>query len=211
MANSETGSTFSNNLNWWQDHGPANFDRTHTLSVSHIWELPFGRGRHWGASSHKLVDLFLGGWDFSGISSFESGLPFTALASSAPLVFADFSAVRADQIGNPSVPNPDANMWFNPAAFTSPQGIGRNGNTRHNSLRGPAYTELDLALGKVFTIAEGRTLEFKWQTYNAINHVNLQNPYNGGPGNEYIDQAGAGQITAAYPMRQMQLGLHLRF
>jgi hypothetical protein len=205
MANSETGGAFSNNLNWWQDHGPANYDRTHTLTISHSWELPFGRGRHWGSGTGKAVDLVLGGWVFSGISRFESGLPFTPLVSNAPLLYADFNNVRADQIGNASVPNPNANLWFNPAAFVYPQDVGRNGDVRHNSFRGPRFNELDLALGKLFTLTEGKTLEFKWQVFNAANHVNLANP------NNYVDESGAGQIVSASAMRQMQFGLHFRF
>jgi Carboxypeptidase regulatory-like domain/TonB dependent receptor len=205
MANSEDGGAFSDNLNWWRDHGPANYDRTHTLSISHIWRLPYGRGQHWGASISKPLDLILGGWQFSGISIFESGLPFTAQVGNAPLGFADLSSYRADQIGDPSVPHPNANLWFNPAAFTTPQGVGRNGDVRHNSLRGPEFDELDLALGKAFTLAEGKSLEFKWEVYNALNNVNLANP------NNFIDEAGAGQIVSAGSMRQMQFGLHFRF
>ena len=207
MANTDSGGTFANNLNWWEDHGPANYDRTHTLTISHTWQLPFGRGRHWGGDSSRPVDLLLGGWDFSGISTFESGLPFTPQVSDAPLLHADLNSwgLRPDQIGNPNVANPSANLWFNPAAYITPQGFGRNGDVRHNSLRGPGFDELDLALGKIFTIAEAKTLEFKWELYNAINHVNLNNP------NIYVDQEGAGQIVGAASMRQMQFGLHFRF
>lgn len=205
MVNSETGGAFSNNLNWWQDHGPANYDRTHTLTISHSWELPIGRGHRWGSGLSKPADIAFGGWVFSGISTFESGLPFTPQVSNAPLLYADFNSVRADEIGNPHVSNPSANLWFNPAAFVYPQGLGRNGDVRHNALRGPRFNDLDLALGKVFTVAEGKTLEFKWEVYNAANHVNLANP------NNTVDQSGAGQIFAAAAMRQMQFGLHFRF
>ncbi len=205
MANSETGGAFSNNLDWWQDHGPANYDRTHTATISYVWELPFGRGRQFGASSSRAVDLVLGGWAFSGVATFESGLPFTPNISGANQVYADLNQVRADRIGNPSVPHPDANLWFNPAAFTAPQSPGRNGDVRHNSFRGPGLYNFDLSLGKIFTVAEGKTLEFKWENYNATNHVNLANP------NPTVDVTGAGQITSAATMRQMQFGLHFRY
>ncbi len=205
MANSETGGVFSNNLNWWQDHGPANYDRTHTLTIAHTWELPFGRGRHWGSGNGRVVETILGGWNFSGISRFESGLPFTPQVSFGPLLFADFNSVRPDQVGDPHVSNPDATLWFNPDAYVAPQTFGQNGDVRHNSLRGPGFDQLDLSLGKIFTITEGKTVEFKWETYNATNHVNLANP------NNYVDQEGAGSITAAADMRQMQFGLHFRF
>ena len=205
MANSETGGAFSNNLNWAEDHGPANFDRTHTLTIAHVWELPFGRGRHWGSSNGRALDAVLGGWNFSGISRFETGLAFTPQISFDPLLFADFNSSRPDQIGDPSVSDPSATLWFNPAAYVAAQEVGRNGTARHNSLRGPGLYQLDLSLGKVFTLAEGKTLEFKWETYNATNHVNLANP------NNYVDVEGAGTITAAADMRQMQFGLHFRF
>jgi hypothetical protein len=205
MANTETGGVFSNNLNWWQDHGPANYDRTHALTIAHVWQLPFGRGRQWGGDGGRAIDLLLGGWDFSGITIFESGLPFTPQVANVSQVYADFSSFRPDQIGDPHVAHPNANEWFNPAAFVAPQGPGRNGFVHHNALRGPGYYQFNLSLGKVFTIAEGKTVEFKWETYNATNHVNLANP------NNFIDVTGAGQITAAADMRQMQFGLHFRF
>jgi hypothetical protein len=205
MANSETGGAFSNNLNWWEDHGPANYDRTHALTISHTWQLPFGRGRHWGSGTGRAVDAILGGWDFSGISRFESGLPFTVF-SDGPNLYADFNSVRPDQIGDPHVSNPSAALWFNPDAFVVPQAVGRNGDVHHNSLRGPRFNQMDLSLGKIFRVAEGKTLEFKWENYNALNHVNLANP------NSYIgDPQNVGKIYAAADMRQMQFGLHFRF
>ena len=205
MADTETGGAFSNNLNWKQDRGPANFDRAQALTISYVWELPYGQGRHWGSDSGKVMDLVLGGWNFTGITTVESGLPFTVTVSNAPNVFADLNSVRPDRIGNPSVANPNATLWFNPAAFVAPQGIGRNGLESHNSLRGPGFYEFDLGLGKTFTITEGKTLEFKWENFNATNHVNLANP------NGTVDVVVPRQITSAADMRQMRFGLHLRF
>ena len=151
------------------------------------------------------MDLVLGGWNFTGITTVESGLPFTVTVSNAPNVFADLNSVRPDRIGNPNVANPNATLWFNPAAFVAPQGIGRNGLESHNSLRGPGFYEFDLGLGKTFTITEGKTLEFKWENFNATNHVNLANP------NGTVDVVVPRQITSAADMRQMQFGLHFRF
>ena len=204
MANTETGGTYGNNLNWWQDHGPANFDRTHTFTLSHVWQLPFGHERRWSRGS-RAMDLILGGWDFSGITTFETGLAFTPVLSSSFNFDADLSQYRPDQVGDPHVANPNANLWFNPNAYAAPQDVGRQGQVRRNSLRGPRLFNMDLSLGKVFTVAEGKTLEFKWENYNALNHVNLANP------NNTVDSGSGGQITAAANMRQMQFGLHFRF
>jgi hypothetical protein len=69
-------------------------------------------------------------------------------------------------------------------------------------------------LGKTFTVGEGKTLEFSWENFNALNHVNLGLPGGAGfnSGNTNIDQSGAAQITSTQAdMRQMQFGLHFRF
>src|SRR6185437_13065357 len=61
MSNAATwNGTQGNSLNWWEDHGPANFDRTHTFTIIHVWQLPVGRGRHWSPGS-KALDTILGG------------------------------------------------------------------------------------------------------------------------------------------------------
>ena len=150
------------------------------------------------------MDAVFGGWNFSGISRFETGLPFTVTTNGA-LVYADFNQYRPDQVGDPNVPDQNRFHWFNPAAFVDPTGVGRQGFVHHNSLRGPGFYQVDLSLGKVFQLTETKSLEFKWENYNATNHVNLVNP------DSYIFSDTAGQIFGAGDMRQMQFGLHFRF
>lgn len=206
LDNTEYGSVYDNNLDWQADHGPANFDRTHTFTLSNVWELPFGRGRHWGSQVSRPLDLLLGGWVLDGISTFYSGMPFTLHVSNTSSVNADFNNLRPDQVGDPHVPHPNANLWYNPAAFTAPLQPYRDGDVHRNSLRGPREAVMNLALAKTFAITEGKTLEFRWENFNALNHPNLGLPAN------IVDQSGAGQITSTQvPMRQMQFGLHFRF
>ena len=146
----------------------------------HNWDLPFGRGRHFGANASKVVDAVAGGWRFSGVTTLYSGIAFTPTISNAPLVNADFNYFRPDIIGNPNVSNPSAAEWFNPAAYTAPQAPYRNGDAGKGTLRGPGLVVLNLALAKVFSIAERKTLEFRWENFNALNHVNLGMPNNRG-------------------------------
>jgi hypothetical protein len=206
MTNTESAGALSNNYDWAADHGPASWDRTHTLTLTHTYDLPFGQGRHWGSGASRLLDYFIGGWEFSGASTLESGLAFTPTVSSAPLLNADFNAIRPDVIGNPHVSKPNATLWFNPSAYTAPEQPFRNGTASKGSLRGPAEYLFNLALSKNFVIAEGKTLEFRWENFNAFNIDNLGLP------NATVDVSGAGQITStATDMRQMQFGLHFRF
>ena len=206
LDNGEGGYSYSNSYDVANDHGPATFDRTHAVTLIHNWDLPFGKGRTFLKSTNKVVDAVAGGWRFSGVTTLYSGLAFTPTISNAPLVNADFSYFRPDVIGNPSVSNPNASLWFNPAAYTAPQQPYRQGDAGKGTLRGPASFVFNLSLAKEFVIVEGKTLELRWENFNAFNHVNLGLPL------AVVDESGAGQITStASPMRQMQLGLHFRF
>ena len=206
MDNGEGGYGFDNNYDVRNDHGPATFDRTHAVTLLNNWDLPFGKGRKYLTNASKAVDGVAGGWRLSGITTMYSGVAFSPTISNAPLVNADFNGFRPDIIGNPSVSNPSANLWFNPAAYTAPQQPYRDGDASKGSLRGPALYVFNLSLSKDFMIVEGKTLEFRWENFNAFNHVNLALP------STQVDVGGAGQITSiASPMRQMQLALHFRF
>ena len=206
LTNGEGGYNFADNYNVRNDHGPALFDRTHAFTLLHSWELPVGKGRRYLSKAPKAVDLAVGGWRFSGITTVYSGLAFSPTIGNAPLVNADFNFVRPDIIGNPHVPNPSVALWFDPAAYAPPKAPFRNGNAGKGTLRGPRLTVLNLSLSKEFLITEGKTLELRWENFNALNHVNLALPVN------QVDASNAGQFTGiSNPMRQMQLGLHFRF
>ena len=206
LDNTEYGGVSDNNLNFRADHGSASFDRTHSVAVSNVWQLPIGTGHRILGHASRALNLLVGEWVFDGISNYASGSPFSVNVSNTSSVNADFNSVRPDQIGSPHVSHRDRNLWFDPAAYTAPQQPYRDGNVRRNSLRGPGELVFNLSLAKTFTIVEGKTLEFHWDNFNAFNHVNL-----GQPGN-VVDQTGAGQITSTSgPMRQMQFGLHFRF
>ncbi len=201
------GFGFDNAYDWDASYGPLGFNSTHALTLTNVWQLPYGHGRRWGSSSSKAMDLILGGWSLDGITTLDSGRPFSPMVANAPLLNdTDFSGVRADKIGDPSVANQSPAEWFNPAAFTEPEQPYRDGTASAGSLWGPAFYVFNLALDKTFVIAEGKTLEFRWENFNAFNIDNYGLPAN------YIDVSGAGVITSTQgPMRQMQFGLHFRF
>jgi hypothetical protein len=206
MTDSEGGYNFDNNYDLRNDHGPASWDHTHALTLLHTWDLPVGRGRRFQSNASKAVDAVIGGWRFSGVSTLLSGAAFSPTVSNAPLLNADFNSVRPDIVGNPNVSNQSAALWFNPNAYTAPQQPFRDGTASKGSLRGPAQYVFNLSLSKTFVITEGKTLEFRWENFNAFNIDNLGLP------NNTVDVSGAGQITStATDMRQMQFGLHFRF
>lgn len=200
------GGGFDNNYDVRASYGPLGFNSTHAISFTNVWQIPYGRGRRWGSSIGKPLDLLLGGWSLDGISTLDSGHPFSPTVSNTASVNADFNSVRADKIGDSHIANQSTGEWFNVAAYTDPQAPYRDGTASAGSLWGPAMYVFNLALAKTFTITEGKTLEFRWENFNAFNIDNYGQP------NSTIDVSGAGQITySATPMRQMQFGVHFRF
>lgn len=45
----------------------------HCLVASFAYELPFGRGKQYGAGMNKVADLLAGGWQTNGILTFAQG------------------------------------------------------------------------------------------------------------------------------------------
>lgn len=201
------GGGFDNAYDIRNDYGPLGFNSTHAVTLTNVWRIPYGRGQRWGSSNGKALDLLLGGWSLDGITTLDSGHPFSPVVSNTASVNdPDFSGVRADKIGSAHIANQSAAEWFNVASFVDPQAPYRDGTASNNSLWGPAQYVVNLALEKTFTIAENKTLEFRWENFNAFNIDNY------GPPANIVDVSGAGEITStSTPMRQMQFGLHFRF
>src|SRR5215472_10906599 len=60
-----------NPTNLRSNYGPLDFDRTHILSIGHLWELPFGR------NGSTLMKTLLGGWQLNGILHWQTATPLT--------------------------------------------------------------------------------------------------------------------------------------
>src|SRR5450631_1960957 len=71
--NSQVINAFSPNL--WR--APSDFDTTHQINSNWVWDVPFGKGRHWGAGSNSIVNAIFGGWGVNGLYRWTSGFPFT--------------------------------------------------------------------------------------------------------------------------------------
>jgi hypothetical protein len=182
--------------------GRTAWDRTHILFVSTVYELPFGRGRRFGSDVNKITNLVLGGWQLSGINSFTSGAPLTVFTPGATL--GNGWDTRANLVGDPSNANQSASSWFNTAAFASP-GAFRFGNSGMGLMDGPGSHILDLGLMKSFYVTESKYFQFRWEAFNALNHVNLGNP------GTTLGTADFGRITSAGGARTMQVGLKFLF
>ena len=63
------------------DYGPSDFDVPHRFVASYVYQLPVGRGKHFGSSMNKLADAAVGGWELTGVTTFQKGFPFSVLCN----------------------------------------------------------------------------------------------------------------------------------
>jgi hypothetical protein len=194
-----------NNLR--EERGPADFDARHVFVVSAVWKPNYYHGDHF------LGRKLLNGWSFSPIVNIHSGLPFTILDGVDANLDGTSSTDRAELVPgvNPVLSNPSALAWFNTAAFTqnpATNGVAIDGNSGRNMLHGPWYKDVDLAISRDFRFKERFTLQARGDAYNVFNIVSLANPSGNGV---TVGSSTFGQITSAFPMRQLQVGLRLTF
>ena len=190
--------------NYTANYGNSNFDVRQRLSVSYIYELPFGRGKTW-LTQPGVARASLGGWQLSGVTSIQTGLPFTPIlnfdptntgTTARPNVVAGAAFYPTDQ---------GPNDWFNSSAFVSP-GAYTYGNAGRNILVGPGTRNNDVGLQRSASFKERFILRFTAQAFNLFN-----TPQFGLPNNK-VGVSTTGVIaTVVTPARQLQLGLHLTF
>ena len=71
------------------DDGYNNFDVRHTLNLSAVYSVPYGRGRKYGSDAGVLTNALLGGWDVGGIINARSGLPVPVQIVRPDIVYRD--------------------------------------------------------------------------------------------------------------------------
>ena len=164
--------------------GNSDFDVTHYLNGNFIYELPFGRGKSFGAGIPFWANEVVGGWEISGLPSWHTGNAYNAFtnayvagfANNAPATLVgDIGSLKTKiQGGKGASVNAYASQSTALAALTGPTGF--NIGTRNN-LRGPGYFNIDLGLGKTFPVYKDRiNLKFRVDAFNATNHPNFNTP-----------------------------------
>jgi hypothetical protein len=200
------------------DRGSSDFDARQRLVVSYIFELPFGRSKRFGKEWGSVLNTLFGGWEFSGIGTFQSGRPiFVQLSPSNQNSNTGSTRDRPD-IGyvveenrivhtdvDPVIQNRvDKTMYLNAAAFTTPS-RGSFGNAPRNYFDGPGTNNFDLMVGKNFS-KEGLKIQFRAEFFNAFNHPSFNQP------NRNPDSQSFGTITSTLLQnRQIQFGLKLTY
>jgi len=193
------------------DYGRATLDRRHILTTNYIYELPFYQKRH------DLAGNVLGGWQVSGIFTYQTGLPFTALG--ANFDGAGLGNIPALVAGNRPIslcdPNTGARntfeVWFNTQCFqlnpTAPPVPNIVSNTSRGTIEGPPTVRFDFSLFKNMNFGEdGRVrLQLRGEFFNIFNHTNFRAI------SSTITAANYGQVTTVRDPRTIQIGAKLSF
>jgi hypothetical protein len=177
------------------EYGPSNFDRTHVLTTSWVYDLPFFR-----KSGNFAEKLALGGWSFAGLGVLESGFAFTPglTTSDAGL------AIRPNQNG-PVHLLKKKTEWFDTSTFSAPA-YGEYGNAGIGTIRGPREISFNIATYKTFQLHDRLALQFRAEAFNFLNHPNF-----GVVDTNYGDTARFGQVTSALDPRILEFSLRLQF
>lgn len=214
VAEGDSGDSFTFLYNRPLGYGDKDFLSRHQGVVAVNYELPFGKGKAFGANAPPWMQHALGGWAVNGISTFYSGIPFTPFFDAPP------GAVRPNA-GPANRPDRGTVSPFQGARKNRDQwfvgGLGRAflipadntfGNFGINTLHGPKFYQQDLSLAKTFQFNERFNLNFRAEAFNVWNHANLGLPVNN------VTASDAGRINSLAPnsqMRRMQFALRLGF
>jgi hypothetical protein len=172
----------------YQNYGVCDYDIPQNLTISSLYELPFGNGRHYLNKVNPVVNGILGGWEVAGILSDRSGLPFTPVIS-GDRANTGVGGQRPNRLADGSLDNPTVSQWFNVSAFATPA-LYTYGNSGRNILRSDGLVTVDFTLKKNFVISEAKRFEFRAEAFNIANHPTFSTP------NATIGTAAAGTITS---------------
>ena len=188
----------------------------HRLVLAPIWDLPFGRGRHWGRQWHPVLNAVAGGWQVATIGTLRAGSPFgvdvlngarTLLLDSSGrvlrpnLVSSDLLSPRK---GEPLQNGNRGLEWLNPAAFAAPAPFTLGNASRTlPGVYGPGSKQFDLMVAKNFQVRENWRAQFRWEMFNFTNTPAFDLPA------QTVGTGAFGWVTSAGARRIMQLGMKL--
>jgi hypothetical protein len=149
------------------------------MVVNLMYSLPVGRNRRFLGNVPRVVDAFLGGWDLTWISYFQTGDYTTPTFAGRDPSNTDTVGGRPDRTADGNLPagQRDPNRWFDEAAFVVPPvNAGRFGNAGRNLIEGPGLNLFHFAILKTFNITERVKFQFMMPFQNAFNHPVYANP-----------------------------------
>jgi len=173
-----------------QNYGLCSYDITNNLTLSSVYQLPFGKGRKFLNNGNMILDGIVGGWELAGVLTDRTGQPFTPTLSS-DVANTGVSGEWPNRVGSGKLSNPTPKLWFDPTAFAIPTQY-TYGNAGRSILRSDGLVDVDATLKKLFSLGDSkdRQLELRFESFNLANHPTFSAP------NATIGSSAAGTITS---------------
>ena len=202
----------------------SRFDRTHVFKASYVYEVPYPKS---GLLAMPLLNQALGGWELSGITTAQTGLPLNRVVqANAP----GPRGTRPNQVADPfanvpsGVPGTTVPYYINPLAFL-PTAVGDIGNSPRAPFRFPFFLGTDLNVAKNWRFGERYRLQFRAEFFNLFNNTTINDLFQTVPNLLPTDPAfnsvenlvknssnpQFGQVFATRRAREIQFGLKFGF
>ena len=190
------GGPYGNPADLDYDRGHCDWDRTHLANVTIGYQSPRLTG--------PMLGPLASNWQVSGILNARSG-DWLTVNTGVTAFNGIATANRVNQVSDDVYGEKTLNSYLNRAAFAVPD-PGAFGNHRRNSISGPGFWKVDLAVSRLFSFATAQRLELRWEAFNLFNNFNWGNPVT------TFNAANFGRIqTMAGDARIMQLGIKYGF
>ncbi len=196
----------------WQDlaaeEGNSSFDQRHKLTGDYLFELPFGKDKHF-LSGGGVASRALEGLSVSGTFTFATGTSLTPVyqASATEVATNTAGSERPNRVPGTSLTagGGSALRWFNTGAFSALAPANGIGNSPRNLIYGPGTISNGMSLSKTAQMGDTRSLEVRATASNVFNTVQ----YAGVDTN--VQSPTFGQVTSAAGMRQFSFLARFRF
>ena len=214
------------------DWGLSQLNLNDNFTASVLYDLPFGKGRHFGGNWSGATNALLGNWHLDVIQHVTSGFPlFVVDSGDESGIFFSYNGgtfQRPNQVGDPNKAGPVAGNpgcaapsqihtiqnWFNPCAF-APAPDGQLGIAARAPVYGPRFVNTDFSVIKDFPLSfrEGMNLQFRAEFFNLFNHPQFYMGGAGGSGQQDINASSSFGVinNTVNNARLIQFALKLNF
>ena len=220
------------------EYGRASYDQTHIFNFNSIYELPFGKGKHFFTNAGTWLNRLVGGWQINSIVRLASGAPFAILD---PRGTASTNARSARMTANSSLSKdeikkltgifytPNGVFFIDPSVIDPTTGRGANGigtatfngqvffnvppgeygQLERNFLNGPTYFNIDASIFKNIQITERVRLQLRAEAFNVLNNTNFG--ITATQQSQSINSANFGRLTTTFSPRVIQFAGRIEF
>jgi Carboxypeptidase regulatory-like domain len=200
---------FAWHVNMHLDYSHCTEDINDIFTANGIYELPFGHGKMF-LNNGTLTDEFVGGWKIAGISTLRTG-PWTTLGSQQNIGFfdgglPDLSGPLNDHSLHAGLGrNGRLGPYINTQNVVNLSAVGVQGTSGTHNVENPGYQDYDVSAYKSWKFGEQPSLTFRADFFNVFNRVNFQSI------STYDLASNFGDVSSAYPAREIQLSLRFAF